>query len=70
MAPTWSGTPTRVTYQWQLCTETGCAPIKSATRLTLKLTKRTAGRTVRIVATARFDGLKVESVSKRIAIRR
>jgi hypothetical protein len=68
-APNWSTTPMRVTYQWQLCTRTGCAPIKSATRLTLKLTKRTAGHTVRIVATATFDGLKVESVSKRIAIR-
>jgi hypothetical protein len=69
-APAWSATPTRVTYQWQLCTKTGCAPIKGATQLTLKLTKRTAGHSVRIVATATFDGRNVESVSKRIAIRR
>ena len=68
--PVWSATPMRVTYQWQLCTKTGCASIKGATQLTLKLTKRTAGHTVRIVATATFDGRKVESVSKRIAIRR
>jgi hypothetical protein len=67
-APTRNATPTRVTYQWQLCTRTGCAPIKSATRLTLKLTKRTAGHTVRIAAAATFDGRKVESMSKRIAV--
>jgi hypothetical protein len=68
-APTWSTTPTQITYQWQLCTKAGCGPIRSATRLKLKLTRRTAGHSVRIVATATFDGLKVESVSKRIAIR-
>jgi hypothetical protein len=69
VAPTWSGTPTRVTYQWQLCTEAGCAPIKSATRLTLKLTQRTAGHTVRIASIATFDGQKVESLSKKVAVR-
>jgi hypothetical protein len=69
-APAWSATPIRVTYQWQLCTKTGCAPIRSGTRLTLTLTKRTAGHTVRIVATATFDGKTVKSASKRIAIRR
>jgi hypothetical protein len=68
-APTWSETPTRVTYRWQLCTPTGCAPIKGATRLKLKLTKRTTGHTVRIASIATFDSLQVESVSKRIAIR-
>ena len=67
-APTWSTTPTRVTYQWQLCTKAGCGPIKSATRRTLKLTQRMAGHTVRIIATATFDDRQVESVSKRIAI--
>lgn len=68
-APTWNEAPTRVSYQWQLCTETGCTPIKGATRLTLKLTKRMAGHTVRVVSIATFDGRNVESVSKRIAIR-
>jgi hypothetical protein len=68
-APTWSATPERVTYQWQLCTRTGCVPIRGATKLSLKLTKRVAGHTVRIVATATFDSLHVESVSKRIAVR-
>ena len=68
-APTWSTTPTRVTYQWQLCTTTGCVPIKGATRLTLKLTKRMAGHSVRIASIATFDGRTVESVSKRIAVR-
>ncbi len=66
---TWSATPTRVTYQWQLCLRTRCAPIKGATGLKLKLTKRTAGHSVRIASTATFDSLQVESASKRIAIR-
>jgi hypothetical protein len=68
-APTWSATPTRVTYQWQLCVRTRCLPIKGATGLKLKLTKGIAGHSVRIASTAAFDGLQIESVSKRIAIR-
>jgi hypothetical protein len=69
-AATWSATPTRLTYRRQLCTKTLCAPIKGATRLTLKLTKRTAGHAVRIAAIATFAGGMVESDSKRIGIRR
>lgn len=68
-APTWSATPTRVTYQWQLCTHTRCGPIKGATGLKLKLTRRTAGHSVRIASIATFDGRQAESVSRRIAIR-
>ena len=68
-APVWSTTPTRVAYQWQLCVRARCAPIRGATHLTLKLTKRTAGRTVRIASFATFDGRTVESVSKTIAVR-
>jgi hypothetical protein len=68
-APTWNTTPTRVTYQWQRCTHTACARIKGATGLKLKLTKRTAGHTVRIASIATFDGQQIESVSRMIAIR-
>ena len=68
-ATAWSGTPTRVTYQWQLCAKTGCAPIKGANRLTLKLTKRTAGHSVRITSVATFASQQVESVSKKVAVR-
>jgi hypothetical protein len=67
--PTWTATPTRVVYRWQLCAKTGCASITAATKLSLKLTKRVAGHTVRIVATATFDSRQVESVSKRIYVR-
>lgn len=69
IAPTWSATPTRVTYQWQLCTHTGCAAIKGATGLKLRLPKRTAGHSVRIASTATFDSVQVKSISKRLAIR-
>lgn len=68
-APRWSETPTRVTYRWQLCTHKACAPIKGATGLKLKLTRRDAGHSVRIASTATFDSVQVESVSKRLAIR-
>lgn len=68
-APTWSATPTRVTYQWQLCTMASCSPIQGATKLTLTLTGRDTGRSVRIVATATVDGARVQSASKQIAIR-
>jgi hypothetical protein len=67
--PTWSATPTRVAYQWQLCTRIGCVTIRGATKLSLKLTKRDAGHTVRIVATATFDGRQIESASRRIGVR-
>jgi hypothetical protein len=67
--PAWSETPEGVTYQWQLCAETGCDPIRGANRLTLKLTKRIAGHAVRIAVVATFDGQQVESVSKRVAVR-
>lgn len=68
--PTWSAPPARVAYRWQLCTKTGCAPIGGASKLSLKLTRRTAGHAVRIVAIATFDSGRVESASKRIAVRR
>jgi len=67
--PTWSATPARVAYQWQLCTRSGCVPIRGATSLSLKLTKRAAGHTVRVVATATFDGSQIASASRRIGVR-
>ena len=67
--PTWSVTPTRVAYRWQLCTKTGCASITGATKRSLELTKREAGHAVRLIATATFDNEQVESVSKRIGVR-
>ncbi len=67
--PTWSATPTRVAYRWQLCTKTGCGSIAKATRRSLELAKREAGHAVRIVATATFESRQVDSVSKRISVR-
>jgi hypothetical protein len=67
-APAWSATPTRLTYQWQLCTDAGCSPIRGATRLSLKLVKSMAGHAVRIAAAATFDGTTLESDSKRLGI--
>jgi hypothetical protein len=68
-APTWSATPGRVTYQWQVCATARCVAIDRATKLSLKLTRRFAGHTVRIVATAAFDSRTVESASRKIAVR-
>jgi hypothetical protein len=68
-APTWSAPPSRVEYQWQLCTTASCSPIRGATGLTLKLRSRDAGHAVRIVATASIDGDTVTSSSKAIAVR-
>ena len=69
VAPTWSATPTRVTYQWQRCTATSCSRIPGATTRTLLLTKRDARHSVRIVATAAIDGQDVESSSERVRVR-
>jgi hypothetical protein len=68
-APTWSEPPARVSYQWQLCASTGCRPIKGATALTLELTKRDAGHSVRLVAAATIEGVNLTTMSKKLAIR-
>lgn len=67
--PRWSATPTRVTYHWQRCASGICSSIANATRLTLRLTRPDAGRSVRVVATALVDGTTVESSSKKLAVR-
>jgi hypothetical protein len=67
--PTWSSAPTRVTYRWQRCAGAVCAPIANATGLTLRLRSRDAGRSVRFVATATFDGATVVSRSAKLAVR-
>jgi Tol biopolymer transport system component len=68
--PTWSAAPSRVAYQWQLCTAAGCKPIVGATAKTLKLKPGTAGKGVRVVATATIGGKNVTSASKKIAVKR
>jgi hypothetical protein len=69
-APRWSATPSRVRYQWQLCTAVGCKPIVGATMRTLKLKPSYAGKSVRIVATATIAGKTVKSTSKKIAVKK
>jgi hypothetical protein len=66
---TWSQKPTRVSYQWQLCA-TACVAIKNANSPTLKLLKRYAGKSVRVVVTARFPGATVKSASKKVAVKK
>lgn len=68
--PTWSSTPTRVRYQWQLCTKIRCAGIPHATKLTLELLPGYAGHTVRLAAVALIDGRAIDSYSRKILIRR
>jgi hypothetical protein len=67
--PTWSSTPTHVTYRWQRCARAACVPIANASRLTLRLASRDAGRSVRFVATATIDGTTVVSRSAKLAVR-
>ena len=68
--PDWDSTPTRVTYQWQLCTGTRCVAIRGATKLTLKLLAAWAGHSVRIVATATAPGGSAKSASTRFTVTR
>jgi hypothetical protein len=67
--PTWSSAPTRVTYRWQRCIRAVCVAIPNASRLTLRLTSRDAGHSVRFVATATIDGTTVVSRSATLAVR-
>lgn len=66
--PKWSATPSRAVYQWQLCAGSRCAAIKGATKLTLKLTNTEAGKSVRLVTIATFNGATLTSNSKKILI--
>ena len=67
--PTWSAAPTRVSYRWQRCTPAACAPIAGARRLTLRLTTRDAGHSIRLVVTATIDDATVLSRSSKLAVR-
>jgi hypothetical protein len=69
-APTWTTPPSRVVYQWQLCTAKGCVAIPHANKLTLKITPAYAGRTVRLVVTARLGGTTVKTFSKKVSATR
>jgi hypothetical protein len=66
----WSETPTSVRYQWQRCTVAQCARIGRATSLELRLTRRDARHSVRILATASFAGELVQTASNKVAIAR
>ena len=67
--PAWSSAPTRVDYRWQRCAATTCLRIAGATGLRLALTRRDAGHSVRLVATATVDGDTLTSNSKKLAVR-
>jgi hypothetical protein len=67
-APTWSSPPTSVTYVWQRCTASDCTSIPGTTGLRLSLTRRDAGRVVRLVASAIIDGVAVRTSSAKLAV--
>ena len=66
--PAWSSEPSSVSYRWQRCTGSRCVAIAGATALRLKLARRDAHHSVRIVAIASIDGQSVESVSRKVAV--
>jgi hypothetical protein len=68
-APVWNVQPASVAYRWQLCSAAGCAAIRGATKLTLRLDRRDRGHRVRIVATATVGGVTITSASKAVAVR-
>jgi hypothetical protein len=65
----WSATPTSVGYRWELCSRTRCAPIAGATGKALKVSPRFSGRSIRVVAIARFRTIRLTSTSGRVGIR-
>src|SRR5579864_7112644 len=67
--PVWSAPPSSVSYRWQRCTGSRCVAIAGATALRLKLARRDAHHSVRIVATASIDGKSVDSRSQEVAVR-
>jgi hypothetical protein len=67
VAPVWSSTPSHLGYQWQLCAR-GCSRLAGATRLTLKLAPRMAGRLVRFVASATIDGRTLVAATPKVRV--
>jgi hypothetical protein len=68
-AATWSTTPERVAYQWQLCTRVQCKPLKGATARSLRVTRRLVGEAVRVVETATANGVAATIASKSVRVR-
>jgi hypothetical protein len=69
IAARWSTAPASVTYRWQLCTGLRCTPIAAATGKTLRVLPRYTGRSIRVVAIARFGSTRVTSASARVGVR-
>jgi Domain of unknown function DUF11 len=70
VAPAWTATPSRLTYQWLLCRATLCKPIAGATQPTLKLLPGYAGGSVKLMATGTFGSANLRSSSKPVPVRR
>jgi hypothetical protein len=67
---TWTKTPQKVAYQWQVCSKSRCTAIRGAKKLTLKLGAGLRGRTIRFTVTATSDTTTLTSSSKRLTIKR
>jgi hypothetical protein len=65
----WSARPTSVRYRWELCARTRGAPIAGATGKALKVSQSFSGRSIRVVAIARFRTISLTSTSARVGIR-
>jgi hypothetical protein len=66
-APVWSAASTRVRYRWERC-GSSCTTITGATGKTLVLTKRDAGRAIRVVVTASVAGAAVRASSSKLPV--
>ncbi len=68
LPPAWTSPPTRIIYQWQLCSTRGCAAIPGATGRQLKLRRSYAGHSVRVVVTGITTASTTRSISARLRI--
>jgi hypothetical protein len=66
----WTKTPQKVSYQWQVCSKSRCTAIRGAKKLTLKLGARLRGRVIRFTVTATSDTTTLTSSSKRLSVPR
>jgi hypothetical protein len=68
--PTWTPKPSKLTYQWQLCTTTVCRPISGANTPSLKITRAYVGKSVRMQVTATIGTERHKTSSRKIQIRK
>jgi hypothetical protein len=68
--PRWSKPPSRVVYEWELCSRSGCTRLPGKSSLTVRVRRSYAGRSMQLNVTAVIEGQTVVATSNETQITR